>query len=104
MNQYIVKRYGSNSANQRMCEEAVLGFFEGETEDAALEEARKFHTVYANQHLSAIPLAETTEEDCETAQELSAYEDCYCPLCDKVYSAPRCECPTGIYNDCDCHV
>ena len=67
--EYVVYRHGSNAANQSMTQSMPVGIYTGEgttarerTEDAC-RKAEAEHTVYANQYLTAKPLARTSSED-----------------------------------------
>lgn len=72
---YIVYRYGSNAANQSMTPVMPVGAYSGtgrtaaERRTDAERQAAEEHTVYANQFLSAVPLARCSASDAATAWE-----------------------------------
>ena len=70
---YIVKRYGSNAANQSMTRVRVLGTVEATDADDARAVAASRWTCYANQFFEAIDLAGRTRKvDREAAAEADA--------------------------------
>jgi hypothetical protein len=54
-----------------MCPVAVLGIYDGETPREAIREAVKYHTVYNNQFLDAVPYEDCPQDD---RQEVCEYE------------------------------
>ena len=70
---YIVKRHGSNAANQSMQPIKVLGTIEAESYDYALQKAYERWTCYNNQHFELIDLAgRTRKEDRDEASRMDA--------------------------------
>ena len=70
--QYAIYRYGSNSANQHLCEKMIVAVVEAKSREAAIKKAlnETAITVYANQHLSAVPMSRVPR-----AERDAAYED-----------------------------
>ncbi len=60
---YVIKRHGSNAANQSMTPEMVVGEVEASTEEQACQLAGDQWTCYAGQHFEAVPLVECSESD-----------------------------------------
>lgn len=55
MRKYGIYRYGSNSANQPLCNKRLVAIVEASSREAALKKARDLPvTVYHNQHLDAV--------------------------------------------------
>ena len=69
MARYIVVRYGSNAANQSMCNRAVLGTVDGKNREQAMEAATELGPVYNNQHLELIPSSRARIPDWNEAVE-----------------------------------
>ncbi len=73
MARFIIKRHGSNAANQSMKQTAVLGTVEAADSEAAKLVAGERWTCYNNQHFEAIDLAgRTRKADREEAAEEDA--------------------------------
>jgi hypothetical protein len=66
---FIAIRYGSNAANQSMCNRAVIGVIVAESEDRAREVAEAEWTFYNNQYLSLIRPAGASYADKRDASE-----------------------------------
>lgn len=62
MASYIIKRHGSNAANQSMQPTKVLGTVEADTPEQAKEKAGERWTCYNNQHFEAVDLAGRTRK------------------------------------------
>jgi hypothetical protein len=74
MKTFIIKRHGSNAANQSMTLVKVLGTVQAATAEDAKRVAAETWTVYNNQHLEAIDAAgRTRKADREAAAEADAY-------------------------------
>lgn len=69
MTTYIIKRHGSNAANQSMTPEMVVGTVEAATRKNACRIARDKWTCYANQYFEAIPQSRASKSDHEAAWE-----------------------------------
>jgi len=70
---FIIKRHGSNAANQSMTPTRILGTVEAEDSTAAKSVAADKWTCYNNQHFEAIDLAgRTRRADREAAAEADA--------------------------------
>ncbi len=72
MANYIVRRHGSNAANQSMTQIAVVGSVEAKNRKEAREkftEENPTVAVYNNQFLEFVPLSKATQEDQEAANE-----------------------------------
>ena len=72
---YAIMRVGSNAANQSMVQEAYIDIIEAPNQTAALELARQEvaegrYTVYANQHLRAVPFSRLSRDDRVALHEL----------------------------------
>ena len=78
MKTYIVKRHGSNAANQSMCNVRVVGTVSGVDAQDANINARELYTCYNNQFLELIDLAgRTRKDDRNAASEADAWRvDC----------------------------
>ncbi len=78
---YAIYRYGSNSANQHLCEKMIVAVVEAKNREAAIKKAKMKTaiTVYANQYLSAVPMSRVPKAEREAAYEEEAmrqeYED-----------------------------
>lgn len=73
MAHFIIKRHGSNAANQHMTQTKVLGTVEAADSDEAKRVAAERWTLYNNQHFEAIDLAgRTRKEDREEASYMDA--------------------------------
>lgn len=69
---YIVKRYGSNGANQPMSNEMVVGSIEAKSKIDAFnrfEEENPTVTIYANQYIEFIPISKASQDDIEASNE-----------------------------------
>jgi hypothetical protein len=79
MARFIIKRHGSNAANQSRTLVMVLGTVEAGDSDGAKRKASMIWTCYNNQFFEAIDLAgRTRKEDREAAADADAlreYED-----------------------------
>ena len=73
---YVIYRHGSNSANQSMCDKAVVGLLEAKSKKDALARAeQELHlTVYNNQYLSAVAWSKAQAGDREAAEDLDSIE------------------------------
>lgn len=70
---WVVKRHGSNAANQSMTRTAVLGTVEAATEDEALEEATARWSCYDGQRFEVLDtLGRITRGDLEAAERADA--------------------------------
>ncbi len=75
MAKWIIKRHGSNGANQSMRLVKVLGTVEAADSREAHEKAAQRWSCYNNQHFEAIDLAgRTRKADREAAAEADAME------------------------------
>lgn len=90
MKNYIVIRHGSNSANQSMCQEAVVGIIEANNKKEAKEEAYNKWTFYNNQYPEIKTFSEATKLEKEVAMEINAIdsiiikkEEIGCVVCGK---------------------
>jgi len=78
---YAIYRYGSNGANQHLCEKMIVAVVEAKNREAAIKKAKMKTaiTVYANQYLSAVPMSRVPKAEREAAYEEEAmrqeYED-----------------------------
>ena len=73
---YLVYRVGSNAANQSMTHEMPLAIVDAPNREAAcqaVQDSGEF-TVYANQHLKAVPLSKAKKVDWEYLRDLDAQE------------------------------
>lgn len=72
MTQYAIYRYGSNAANQHLCEKMIVAVVEAKNREAAVEKAKRETaiTVYNNQQLSAVPMSRVPK-----AERIAAYEE-----------------------------
>jgi hypothetical protein len=67
---FMIKRHGSNGANQPMTQESTVAFVEADSEDEARERARKCGvTVYNNQQLEAISFEDADADEWNAAAE-----------------------------------
>lgn len=74
MANYIVKRHGSNGANQSMTQTAVVGSIEAKSKKDARErfgEENPTVTIYNNQYLEFVPISKATQEEIDDANEAS---------------------------------
>ena len=69
MKKFIVVRYGSNAANQSMCDRAVVGVVLAHDEDHARKIAAVEWTCYNNQHLVFLRPSEASYADKREAAE-----------------------------------
>lgn len=75
MKRFIIKRHGSNGANQHMQLTKVLGTVVAEDTDHAKRKASEKWSCYNNQHFEAIDLAgRTRKADREAAADADAME------------------------------
>ena len=72
MKNFLIKRHGSNSANQPVCQVAVLGIVEAESFAEARQLATQQFGCYNNQHLEILGEDEASTEGWNEAVELSA--------------------------------
>lgn len=73
---YVIFRHGSDKANQPMCDVAVLGTVEAQSQDRALDRAwlSERWSIYANQYFTACPVSRCTASDVVEAEECDRYE------------------------------
>jgi hypothetical protein len=73
---YVVYRVGSNAANQSMTHEMAIAVVSAPSREAACQAVRDGgeHTVYANQHLHAVPASKAPRADLEHLREREAME------------------------------
>jgi hypothetical protein len=69
--QYLIIRYGSNAANQSMCNRAPVGTVEASSQGEAVAKMVGVVTVYNNQYLEAVPASKARVSDWDGA----AYAD-----------------------------
>lgn len=73
--EYVVYRHSSNVANQSMTQTMGVGFYTGTGRTAAerradaISKAEGEHTVYGNQHLTALPSCRVGAEEQEMIWE-----------------------------------
>ncbi len=73
--EFIIKRHGSNGANQPMTQTHVLGIVWAKTADEAKTIASEEFTCYANQYFEAIEYGgRNRKEDREAAREADAFD------------------------------
>lgn len=73
MTMYLIKRHGSNAANQSMTPVAILGWVEAQSQIAAIDAALARWTCYNNQHFEAKPSSRCSKAEREEANEAEAY-------------------------------
>jgi hypothetical protein len=69
---YLVYRHGSNAANQGMRDVAPLEIVSAESREKACEQMAARTTVYANQHLRAVPVSRARAGDVREVEEENA--------------------------------
>lgn len=69
---YLIKRHGSNAANQSMLQTMVLGTVEAPDNEAARDLAKRRWTFYNNQRIEVIPLSRAAKTDRLQAEERDA--------------------------------
>jgi hypothetical protein len=69
---YLVKRHGSNAANQSITPVMVLGWIEGSDRDDARRNALDRWTCYVNQHLELVPRSKAKRRDADEADRAEA--------------------------------
>jgi hypothetical protein len=62
MDRWIIKRHGSNAANQSMRQVSVLGTVEAPDSESAVAAAAGRWTRYNNQYFEAVPLSGRTRK------------------------------------------
>jgi hypothetical protein len=70
---YAVYRYGSNAANQSMCNKMVVGTIEAASRAEACRLMSDKVTVYRNQHLEAVPASKLGKAEQRIAAERDAW-------------------------------
>ena len=73
MRDYLVVRFGANSANQSMTDRKVCGWVSAKNRKLALELAREEFSCYANQYFELIASSKVSKADALEAFELEAY-------------------------------
>lgn len=94
MSNYTISRVGSNAANQSMIDCAVVCRVEAKNRDAAVEKALVLEkegrfTLYANQHLEALPTSRVPYselEDLEIEEQMESVVGC--AVCGKLAPEP----------------
>jgi len=66
---YAVYRYGSNAANQSLCNKRIVGTIKAGSSEEACELMASRVTVYRNQHLEAVPFSRLGKKDQQLARE-----------------------------------
>lgn len=94
MTNYTIFRHGSNAANQHLCERSAVCQVEARNRDAAVEEALDLEkegrfTLYANQHLEALPTSRVSYSECEDIDLEEQMESVVgCAVCGKLAKEP----------------
>lgn len=97
MVKYIVRRLGSNQANQPMCDCAVVAVLDAKNGDHAKQAALEHNTVYANQYLTVIAWSRANKATRDEAAELTILVTAYCPECGAETQVEKWMAPNGFY-------